>query len=251
MILAVDIGNTTIHFCSIEKRGVDLRVLHSRKYPTDGVSFPYFRDCSVDPQVYQGAVLCSVVPEKTKTLTRMVENELKKRVLVVSSDLDCGLEICVKKPEKLGADRLADACGASVCVAAPFITVDIGTAITINAVNEKLQFIGGAIAPGLDTAMQSLENRTAQLFSEILVTPDHAIGTNTEECLQSGVVFGSAFLIEGLVKQMEKEIGTPAALILTGGGSAFLDPLIQREHVTDPDLLMRGLAEIYNRNSQR
>lgn len=250
MILAVDVGNTTVHFCSIERYGSGFSFLNSQKYPTEGVSFPYFQDCGQDPRQFEGAVLCSVVPGKNQTLIRMLEKEMGTSPLVVSSDLDSGLKLCIKKPEKLGADRLADACGAAHSYPLPLLTVDIGTAITFNAVDDKGRFLGGAIAPGLDTAMQSLENKTAQLFSEVLETPSRVIGTDTEECLQSGVIFGAASLIEGMAGRMEQELGKRPTLILTGGGASYLDSLISREHVTDPYLLMRGLAELYQKNQE-
>lgn len=249
MILAVDVGNTTVHFCTLVMEQGEWQYLHSRKYPTNGVSFPYFQDTSLDPQQFEGAVLCSVVPGKNKTLIHMLQKEIGKRPLVVSAALRSGLSLHIKKPEKLGTDRIADACGATVSFTLPLITVDIGTAITFNVVDSRKRFCGGAIAPGLDTAMQSLENKTAQLNSEILETPSHAIGTDTEECLQSGVIFGAASLIEGMTDRIEQELGEPAELVLTGGGSSYLDPLIRREHVTDPWLLMRGLAELYTLNS--
>lgn len=250
MILAVDVGNTTVHFCSIEPSESGYSFYHSQKYPTDGVSFPYFQDCGLNPKQFEGAVLCSVVPGKNHTLIRMLEKEMGIPPLVVSSDLDSGLKLCIKKPEKLGADRLADACGAAYSYPLPLLTVDIGTAITFNAVDEERRFLGGAIAPGLDTAMQSLENKTAQLFSEVLETPSHVIGMDTEECLQSGVIFGAASLIEGMASRMEEELGRKLTLVLTGGGAAYLNSLITREHVTDPYLLMRGLAELYQKNQE-
>lgn len=250
MILAVDVGNTTVHFCSIERSGSGFSFRNSQKYPTEGVSFPYFQDCGQDPRQFEGAVLCSVVPGKNQTLIRMLEKEMGTSPLVVSSDLDSGLKLCIKKPEKLGADRLADACGAAHSYPLPLLTVDIGTAITFNAVDEKGRFLGGAIAPGLDTAMQSLENKTAQLFSEVLETPSRVIGTDTEECLQSGVIFGAASLIEGMAGRMERELGKTPTLVLTGGGASYLDSLISREHVTDPYLLMRGLSELYQKNQE-
>lgn len=248
MILAVDVGNTTVHFCTLKLEKDGWHFLHSRKYPTNGVSFPYFQDISLEPHLFEGAVLCSVVPKKEKTFVHMLKKEMGKQPIIVSAALESGLTLCVRKPEKLGADRIADACGASVSVPLPLITVDIGTATTLNVVDSKRRFRGGAIAPGLDTAMQSLENKTAQLNSEVLETPHHAIGTDTEECLQSGVIFGTASLIEGLTERVEQELGEPASLVLTGGGSSYLDPLIRREHVTDPWLLMRGLAELYTKN---
>lgn len=249
MILGIDVGNTTVHFCSIEKQGEgDYSFLHSQKYPTSGVSFPYFQDCSLDPHQFEGAVLCSVVPEKNETFLRLLTREMGTRPLVVSKDLNSGLTLQVKNPEKLGADRLADACGAFSSASLPVITVDIGTAITFNVIDGGGQFLGGAIAPGLDTAMQSLEKNTAQLFSEVLESPSHVIGTSTEECLLSGVVLGAASLVEGLTARIEEELGKSAALVLTGGGSSYLDPLIRRPHQTDPDLLMRGLAVLYEKN---
>lgn len=245
MILAVDIGNTTVRFCSVSRQGAEFQVENSIRYPTDGFAFPYFADAGLSPDLFEGAVISSVVPSRTALLTDLLSDAMGKPPLVVTSETDFHMPCAVKHPDRLGTDRLVDACYAKMVYPLPLITVDAGTAVTLNAVDRDGRFLGGAIAPGLELAMGSLHEHTAQLSSEVLSAPEHVIGTDTRECMLSGVVAGTAGLVEGLVRRMSEEMGEGTSVVLTGGGSRYFMPFLTIPYHYEPDLQMKGLAMLY------
>ena len=128
------------------------------------------------------------------------------------------------------------------------ITVDLGTATTFNVIRENSVFCGGAIAPGLDMGLGALSERTAQLPRLDLQIPKRIIGRNTEECILSGTIVGMAAMLDGMVQRIEAELGSPATLILTGGAARFVEPLVLHPHIYDPNLLLKGLAFLCERN---
>ncbi len=249
MILTVDIGNTTANFCAVEKENGEYKVRSSFFYPSHGTSFPFLQDMDLEASDFEGAVLTSVVRERTDAFAELITHNLGKRPLIVSHTLNTGLSLDVKQPDRLGTDRIVDAVSASEKYPLPAITVDAGTAVTFNVISKDRVFLGGAIAPGLETSMKALETRTSQLQASLLEEPQHVIGKDTGECMQSGVIAGTASLIDGMCTRFTEELEEPATVILTGGGASFLHPLLRTDHVWDPDLLIRGLAILYERNS--
>lgn len=168
--------------------------------------------------------------------------------LLVTSESDLGMTFSIPHPEKVGRDRLVDAAWAAAHYPLPVITVDLGTATTFNVIRENSVFCGGAIAPGLDMGLNALAERTAQLPRLALQTPERIIGRNTEECILSGTIAGMAAMLDGMVQRIEAELGSPATLILTGGAARFIEPLVLHPHIYDPDLLLKGLAFLCERN---
>ena len=146
-------------------------------------------------------------------------------------------------------DRLVDAAYAAANFPLPVITVDLGTATTFNVVDKDRVFRGGVICPGLSTGLRALGERCAQLPQVHLGSPKKAIGTNTESCMLSGSVLGTAVLIDGMVQRIEEELGSPATLVVTGGLAKYVTPLCRHPLAYDPELLMKGLALLYQLNS--
>ena len=249
MILAVDVGNTTVHFCLAEREGRDLQILQSRKYPTESQSFPFFSETGVRPDSLEGSVICSVVPDKKAIIEQYLREQTGKQPVMVSSRCESGFSWQVKEPDRVGADRIADACGALKRYALPLVSVDVGTCVTFNVLNRERQFLGGAIAPGPHTSMDSLGSKASQLFPAELTAPESSIGKNTAACLQSGVVLGTASMIDGMLDRFAEELGESPTVVVTGGGAPIVEPSLKTPHFTDPELLIYGSLCLYDWNS--
>ena len=257
MILTVDVGNTTVRLCGIDKTAGEYTVSFSVKMDTElrKSADAYLADFKrlltregVELGQIEGAVLCSVVPKLIDALYSCLRTLIGREVVVVTFKSDTGLKIDLPAPERVGTDRLADAAWAAARYPLPVVTVDMGTATTFNVVDENGVFLGGVIAPGLDTGARALADCAAQLPKIDLSTPDHVIGKNTVECMLSGAVVGAAAMIDGITARIEQELGKPVTLVLTGGLARFVEPLCSHPHSYDPDLLPKGMALLYEKN---
>lgn len=240
MILTIDIGNTTIALTGLDGC---YNVLSAEKLP----SGEHFRE----PLEHalggftgiENAVLSSVVPQLTEPVYRAVERIIGKEPKIINAASYRGiLNIAIPEPEKLGLDRIADSAWAAVKYPLPAITVDLGTATTFNVIGEGGAFLGGIIAAGLQTSLNALSERAAQLPKLALSPPERIIGRNTAECMLSGAVVGAAAMIDGIAARVEAELGKSAALILTGGGAKLAEPFLLRPYTHEPYLLAKGLA---------
>jgi type III pantothenate kinase len=196
-----------------------------------------------------GAIIATVVPQTLFHLQMMCERHLKCEPLVVGDPtLKLGIEILLDRPGEVGADRIANAIGGHVQYRSALVVVDFGTATTFDVVDGKGNYVGGAIAPGINLSLEALHASTAKLPRIAVERPRHAIGKDTLSAMQSGVFFGYVGLIEGLIERIRQEHSEPLEVIATGG----LAPLFHRaapslQHL-DPEITMRGLVEIYRRN---
>jgi type III pantothenate kinase len=197
---------------------------------------------------WQGSIISSVVPALTPVLASCICRITGRYPLVVSHKLRLGITIGLDQPEKVGCDRLVDAAWAAEKYPLPLVTVDLGTATTFNVVDANRVFRGGIIAAGVTTGLRALDSRCAALDSIHAQTPAGVIGGNTTDAMNSGAVFGAAAMIEGLTDRIQQELGQPVTLVLTGGHSSLVSPLLRREHISDPNLLMEGLDWLYSRN---
>ena len=254
MILAIDIGNTTVGLCGLEGGRVCFEA-HLDTCPQRSAAeyLPGMRGafsaCGLgDLPRFEGAVLTSVVPALTPVLSDCAGAFCPQPPLVARPGLASGLRLGISHPHTLGMDRLADAAAAAEYYPLPVITVDMGTATTFNVVDRNRVFRGGAIAPGLLTGLSALHEKTAQLPLLEPEIPRQAIGTDTEECILSGNVCGAAALIDGMAARFEEELGEDARLILTGGLSRWAAPFCRHPFVRDEHLLMKGLALLYRLN---
>lgn len=240
MILTVDIGNTTIALTVLDG---DYSVLSAEKIPSDEhFREPLERVLGEFPGV-ESAVLSSVVPQLTEPVCRAVERVTGKEPKIINAASYRGiLNYAIPEPDKLGLDRIADSAWAAAKYPLPAITVDLGTATTFNVIGEGGVFLGGIIAAGLQTSLNALSERAAQLPKLALSPPERLIGANTAECMLSGAVIGAAAMIDGIAARVEAELGKPAALILTGGGAELAAPFLLHAHTREPYLLAKGLA---------
>ena len=248
MILAIDIGNTTVALGGIRDGRVcfvarmdTVRTRTAAEYRAEMDKVFAHRRHPERPVRFEGAVLTSVVPQITGALAECARYYTGKKPVIVSPEIRTGLTMAVDEPHAVGKDRLVDAAYAAANFPLPVITVDLGTATTFNVIRENSVFCGGAIAPGLDMGLGALSERTAQL-------PKRIIGRNTEECILSGTIVGMAAMLDGMVQRIEAELGSPATLILTGGAARFVEPLVLHPHIYDPNLLLKGLAFLCERN---
>ena len=258
MILVVDIGNTTVSFggVTISPRG-EYRVTFTTKLDTDQNWDPAdytvalikkLRALGRERESFTGIVISSVVPKVLDTVRESMLSVFGLEPLIVTCDSDLGLSLEVPEPHKVGRDRLADAAWAAAHYPLPLVTVDLGTATTFNVVKEGAVFCGGVIAAGMETGLKALGAHTAQLPKLELETPERVIGIDTASCMRSGAVYGAAALVDGVVRSIEEELGAPVTLVITGGGAAYIDRLVRHPHSYDPDMILKGLAYLYQRN---
>ena len=255
MILAIDIGNTTVALGGIRDGRVcfvarmdTVRTRTAAEYRAEMDKIFAHRRHPERPMRFEGAVLTSVVPQITGALAECARHYTGKKPVIVSPEIRPGLTMGVPDPHAVGKDRLVDAAYAAANFPLPVITVDLGTATTFNVIREDSVFCGGAIAPGLDMGLGALSARAARLPRLDLQIPKRIIGRSAEECILSGTIVGMAAMLDGMVQRIEAELGSPATLILTGGAARFVEPLVLHPHIYDPNLLLKGLAFLCERN---
>ena len=253
MLLTIDMGNTCITLGVFD--GDELKVvarLATERARTDDQYAIDLRDIlclhGVQPQELDGAILCSVVPVLTGVICQAVRKITGLDTLVLGPGVKTGLNIKLDNPAQLGADLVAGAVAAVARFPLPCIIFDLGTATTIFAVDRHGDFLGGAIAPGIGISLDALATRTSQLPYVSLEAPRHAIGANTVESMRSGLVLGTACMMEGLAARMEEELGETATLVATGGRAPGIVAECKREiHLVDT-LLLDGLRLIWQKN---
>ena len=238
MILAVDIGNSNIVLGCFEGE----EILFTERLSTNlqATTLEYtimiknilelngFNDCS-----FQGGIISSVVPSVTLAVKAAMERLTDHRVMVVGPGIKTGLKILLDNPAQLGSDRVADAVAAVNNYQAPIIIVDMGTATTISVIDHDKNFLGGMILPGLRASLDSLTNRTSQLPNISLVPPKKIIGSNTIDCMKSGIINGTASSIDGIIDRIEDELGEKCTVISTGGVSQTIIPFCKKEIILE------------------
>lgn len=253
MILAVDIGNSNIVVGCME----DMQILFEARIRTDATktSDEYAIDLKMLFNVYgieeskiEGSVVSSVVPQVLNSMQTAIKKLFGKAPLVVGPGIRTGLNIAIENPASVGADLVVGAVAALREHKPPMIIIDMGTATTMMVLNEKGTFMGGAIIPGVKISMDALTGRTALLPGLQLDQPKAAIGRNTIDCMRSGIMLGSACMLDGLIDRMEEELGCKTTVIATGGIAKFVVPMCRHEILLDKDLLLRGLAILYKEN---
>ncbi len=255
MLLAIDIGNTNLvigcfdsdqllfkariatdRLRTSDQYGVEIKSM----LETYGVRVADIEDC----------IISSVVPPVFNSVRTGVIKVIGKQPMVVGPGLKTGLNIHVDVPSQVGSDRIVIAVAALAEYKAPLILLDMGTATTIEVVEPDNTYIGGVIIPGVKISLDALTSRTAQLPGISLDKPRKVIGKNTVDCMRSGMMYGTAAMIDGLVERMEEELGHSATLIATGGMAQFIIPLCKREIILEKDLLLKGLNLLYKKNKR-
>jgi len=199
------------------------------------------------PMQKLGVAICSGVPRVTAALREMAESWFGVNPVVLEPGTRTGIPILYDNPKEVGADRIANAVGAYDLYGGPCIVVDFGTATTVDAVSAKGEYLGGAISPGIEISLDALFGRAALLRRVELVEPQHVIGKNTVESIQSGVVYGFAAQVDGLCARFEKELGE-SAILSTGGLGGLITPLSTKIQSYEPWLTLHGLRLIWALN---
>ena len=255
MLLAFDIGNTNIVLGCIDGD----EILFSERISTDHskTSLEYaltFRSIlslhKIPLEEIGAAIIASVVPP----ITSCIENAVRKlsdcRVYTVGPGIKTGLNILMDNPAQVGADLIVGAVAGIHDYPCPQILIDMGTATTICVIDRNRNYIGGMILPGLQVSLDSLTSRTSQLPRISLDPPRRVIGKNTVECMKSGILYGSASMLDGMIDRIWSELGEEAVVIATGGLSGSITPLCRHNIILDDDLLLRGLNYIYRKNTE-
>ena len=248
MIVVIDIGNTTVTLSGIEGDTVIFSGTAETNREWDADRYEAEFRPILEGITCEGAVLSSVVPQITDACRESCRRILGTAPMVVNTETETGLTIDLPEPEKVGRDRLADAAWAAEYYPLPAVTADLGTASTFNVILPGKIFAGGIICAGIQTCLNALADHTAQLPRLQLRSPARIVGKNTEECMISGAVAGTAAMIDGLVRDIEEEIGSPVTLLLTGGGGHYVTNLLRHDHIFDPDMTRKGLALLYQKN---
>lgn len=200
------------------------------------------------PDSITGVVISSVVPPLTEAFREMTESYLDLAPIVVGPGIRTGMAIRTDNPREVGADRLVNALAAYDKYGGPGIVVDFGTATSFDVYDAGGAFIGGAIAPGVQTSMAALSARGAQLGAIELARPNHAIGRSTVESMQSGAIYGFAGQVDRLVEALTDELGTEAVVVATGGLALPITDSCRRIDHHDQWLTLRGLRLVWERN---
>ncbi|MCI9479489.1 MAG: type III pantothenate kinase [Lachnospiraceae bacterium] len=253
MILTVDIGNTNIvigcfegkRLCFLERFETNQRWA-SLEY---GVIFrETFSLYGMDASAVEGGIISSVVPSVTDTVKLAAERFTGSRFLAVGPGIKTGLKLAVDNPAQQGSDLVVAAVAAVHDYPVPQILIDMGTATTVSVIDRSGAFIGKMILPGVMVSLDALSSRAAQLPKVSLDPPKKLIGSNTVDSMKSGILYGSAGALDGLIDRIQEELGEPCTLIATGGLARVIVPLCRNRILLDEELLLRGLLLLYEKN---
>lgn len=253
MILAIDIGNTNIVIGCI--RGEE--ILFVERLSTDttktvleyAISFKNVLEMyHLNPEDIQGSIISSVVPPVTNIVKEAAVKITERDVIIIGPGVRTGLNILTDNPAQLGSDLVANAVAGIAEYKAPMIIFDMGTATTISVIDKKNNYIGGMILPGIRVSSDSLTSRTSQLPKISVEAPKKLIGSNTIDCMKSGLIYGNASCIDGMIQRINKELGEKATVIATGGLAGCIIPYCMEDVIVDDALLLKGLKLIYQKN---
>lgn len=251
MLLAIDVGNTqtVLGLYEADKLLHMWRIATNKLHTSDELRIkvkPLFESEGIDAALVDGAVLASVVPSLTEAWHTAMCAMLKEPPFVVDAFSAGGLfKSKYANPAEVGADRVADAIAVQSLFGSPCIVVDFGTATNIEVVDEGGYFIGGVIAPGVETSANALFARATKLAAIELVDPGTAIGGSTEEAIQAGIVYGEADRVDGLMRRIFKQLGYRPRVVATGGLAAQVACVSETIDEVVPELTLEGLRLVY------
>lgn len=254
MVFAIDIGNTNIVIGCFQ----DNKILFTERISTNqtGTTLEYAVSFKSILEIYglksqdiEGSILSSVVPSITNIVKQAVETITRKKCMVVGPGIRTGLKIAIDNPAQLGSDMVIGAIAALEQYNGPLALIDMGTATTVSVLNEKNEFIGGMIMPGVSISMNALIDKTAQLPKIAFEPPKKIIGSNTIDSMKSGMIYGFAGSIDGLLDHIEEELKMPVTAIATGGlAEVIVSHCRHKDIILDDTLLLKGMRIIYQKN---
>ena len=253
MILAVDIGNTNIVIGVVDaKKTYFIERLTTTIGKTNleyAITLKSILEIfHIEPRQLEGAIISSVVPPLNRTIMEAIRKITGITAKLVGSGMKTGLNILMDNPRSVGSDMIVNSVGALNEHEPPIIIIEMGTATTMSVIDKDGRYIGGAILPGLRVSMDTMSSSTARLPRISLDTPKKVIGKNTIDCMRSGIIYGNAAMIDGMLTRIETELGQSATIIATGGIAKVILPLCSHEIIYDGALLMKGLLTLYEKN---
>ena len=256
MILAIDIGNTNIVIGCTQKEQVNFVERVSTN--TSKTELEYVVEFKTLFDLYHikmeeitGCIISSVVPPLTNIVKAAMQKLLRICPMVVGPGVKTGLNILMDNPAQVGSDLIVNAVAALKYYEAPIIIIDMGTATTISVVDQKKNYVGGMILPGVRISLDTLTSRTSQLPKISLEAPKKIIGKNTIDCMKSGIVLGQASCLDGMISRIREELGYPLHVVATGGLAGCIVPHCKESIVCDNELTLKGLDIIYRKNTEQ
>ncbi len=252
MVICLDIGNTHIVMGIIVNSQISCtyRFATNVSITEDEYAIKFLETLkSAGYQVsdLEGVIISSVVPGLDQIMEKVFQKYFNHQAIFVGPGIKSGLNIKIENPKQLGADLLVGAVGAYQKYPQNLIVVDLGTASKFIVVTEKGEILGGAIAPGIKSSLNSLFDSAAKLSEVNLAVPKKVIGKDTTSCIQSGSLYGAASMIEGMIKRIKDELGE-AQVVLTGGLAEVMKDIIDIDYIYEPNLLIEGLIILYHKN---
>jgi type III pantothenate kinase len=255
MLLALDAGNTNVTIGVYE--GSELRMAWRLRTDRDQTADEWgiklrqlFTMGGLNLEAVDGMIIASVVPSVDVPLAEMCRRYFDRAPMFVSIDLDLGIQIAIDNPREAGADRLANAAAAYAEFGGPCVSVDLGTAINFDVVSREGAFLGGIICPGIGMAVSGLYQKTARLPLVDFREPRALIGKNTVDCIQSGLYYSVVGAIDSILERLISELGSETKLVATGGQASLIVEGSRYLKHADPDLTLKGLLRIWQRNSR-
>ena len=229
MVLAVDVGNSNVVIGCFDKDKLQLVDRFATNRNATALEHALLIKTALElaglsSVEFEGSIISSVVPAVTNAMCSAVEKLTKTTPLLVGPGLKTGLMLKLENPSQLGSDRVADAVAATSQYKPPLIIIDMGTATTISVVDKQGAFVGGMIMPGLRLSTEALSSRASQLPQISLKKPERAIGRNTVDCMRSGIILGTASILDGAIERIEDELGYSCTAISTGGNARLVIP---------------------------
>ena len=257
MILALDIGNTNICIGAMEgTRILKFARILSRRQATGTEYLLQLRSvlgkAGLKGSDFEGSIITSVVPQLTGLLADTCQEICGKEPLLVSHEMNTGFGFAIDQPQLVGRDRLVDLAAALELYGqpdTPVVTIDLGTATTLSVLDGQRMFRGGLIIPGVQTSLTALASRAAQLPPIPLDEPRQLLGETPIDCMNTGIVNGTAAMLDGLMERISAQMGREPVCVMTGGLSKFILPCCKHKYIYDQDLLLKGLAILYSKNS--
>lgn len=255
MILTLDIGNTRIVLGLFDSNG-NVQKLHQIRTIKNASAYEYASDfekafelSEVKKEEIKEVIICSSVPEINVTISKAIKIILNIDSFIIDSNIKSNINIDKAYKNLIGADLVVSAIAAKANYDLPAIIIDMGTATTITVLDKDSNFLGGSIIPGIKISKEALIENASLLPNVDLVNPRNTVSLDTIDCIKSGIVYGNACLIDGMIDRVIKELNIkPKSIIATGGNSKYIIPYCQKEIIQDNKLLIRGMYEIWKMN---
>lgn len=253
MILTIDIGNTNIVLGGFddEKLRFISRISTNAK-KTDAEYATKLKSIlslyGVDDSEVSGAAISSVVPILTQTMANAIKIVFNVKAVIVGPGIKTGINLLADNPAQVGADLICACVAAAKLYTPPVLIIDMGTATKFMLVDESKSFTGVSIMPGVEISLKALTGGAAQLPQISLVPPKKLLGTNTIDCMRSGIIYGNAAMLDGMIDRIGDEVKSELTIVATGGLSRSIIPYCRHDVILDDDLILKGLLIIYNKN---